>query len=191
MRVACFIDRDGGINEMGDRRDGYVNERGEEQRYTAPWSYAEFKLLPQVKEALEILGQVGLVRVLVTNQPDVAYGNLSPEDHERIMAETAVLPLDDVYVCPHRWDDGCGCKKPKPGMLLAATDRWDLDLAGSFIVGDTKSDIEAGEAVGCRTVLVQTDYNQDVQADFYVRGLFSAAQLIRILLPSRPSSFLT
>ena len=182
MRQACFLDRDGVINEPVYRGSGFASGSGKPQRYSAPHTHAEFKLLPRVREALDLLGQLGLVRILVTNQPDVAYGNLSPEDHERIMAETAALPLDDIYVCPHGWNDGCSCKKPKPGMLLAAAQKLDLDLAGSFIVGDTDSDIKAGEAAGCRTVLVRTDYNRGIRTDFYADDLFGAAGLIQKLL---------
>lgn len=178
MRQACFIDRDGVVNELIDRGE-YAGGDGRVLRYSAPWRFSEFRLLPRVAEALELLGDLGLTRILVTNQPDITYGRLSLEDHEKIMAETGTLPLDDVYVCPHRWDDGCDCKKPKPGMLLAAARKWDIDLASSFMIGDSYSDVKAGWSAGCRTILIQSSVSQGVVAHFHARDIFDASLLLR------------
>lgn len=179
--AACFLDRDGVVNEVIDRVE-YRGGDGRIRRFSAPWSYSEFKLRPRVKEALMLLGQLGFLRILVTNQPDMAYGRLSLLDHDKIMAEIWALPLDDVYVCPHRSVDGCGCKKPKPGMLLAASRKWGVDLARSFMVGDRDVDMETGGSVGCRTILVCTAENKNVEADFYADDLLGAALLIQKLL---------
>lgn len=179
---AVFIDRDGVINEMVDRGEFRSGDESSILRYSAPWKYSEFELLPRVKKALVLLGQLGLVRVLVTNQPDIAYGRLSLADHAKIMAIIEALSLDDIYVCSHRSQDQCCCKKPKPGMLLAAARKWSIDLESSFIIGDTSSDMEAGRAAGCKTVLISTSYNRGLEADFYADSFFGAAKLIQEII---------
>lgn len=184
MRRACFIDRDGVVNERVSR-DKLRGGDGRPLHYTAPWVYSEFRLCPRVKDALALLGELSFLRILVTNQPDVAYGRLSVQDHDRIMADVAALPLDDIYVCPHRSSDGCDCKKPKPGMLLAAAKKWVVDLRRSFLIGDRDTDIMAGMAAGCQTILVRSDNNQVMKADFYADDLFGAALLVQRLLSWR------
>lgn len=140
LKRAVFLDRDGVINDLGDGH--------------APFKYDEFKIKNGVRGALDGLGRIGFLRILITNQPDVAYGNMSRVDYDKIMADVKKLPLDDIFVCQHRRDDGCECKKPKPGMLLQAAKKWGIDLQKSFMVGDSKSDIKAGQAAGCKTVLI-------------------------------------
>jgi D-glycero-D-manno-heptose 1,7-bisphosphate phosphatase len=127
-RKAVFLDRDGVINHCVDR--GLADIASAKVRWTAPYRYDEFKLKSGARESLELLGRHGLLRILVTNQPDIAYGNPSPEDHERIMAEIKNLPLNDIFICYHRREEGCVCKKPLTGMLLEAARKWDIDLAG-------------------------------------------------------------
>lgn len=182
--VVCFLDRDGVIDEVVDHGEYYGGD-GRIRRFGAPWKFSEFRLLPRVKEALVLLGQLGLLRILVTNQPDMAYGRLSFADHGKIMVDVAALPLDDVYVCPHPGSWGCRCHKPRPGMLLAAARKWRGDLSRSFIIGDTQSDLDAGRAAGCKVVLVRTPYNEGLEADFYADGLYGAAVLIQQLLKER------
>jgi len=175
---AIFIDRDGVLNDIVDRGENFF-VGGVRARFGAPSRYSEFRLISGVHESLEILGTLGLLRILATNQPDIAYGILSQTDHERIMQEVKALPLDDIFVCLHKRDDGCLCKKPKPGMLLDAADKWNIDLASSFMIGDTKDDVEAARAVGCATVIVDCDYNKEVEADIRVGSLLEAARSIK------------
>ena len=90
------------------------------------------------------------------------------------------LPLDDVLVCPHDDQDGCDCRKPRPGMLLAAARLHGVDLAGSIMVGDRDKDVEAGRAAGCRTVFVDGGYGRPPQppADLTVPSLREAVPWI-------------
>jgi D-glycero-D-manno-heptose 1,7-bisphosphate phosphatase len=105
-----------------------------------------------VREALIRLGQADWQRIVVTNQPDIAYGTLPLGEYEKIMSALRELPVDDVFVCPHGRDDGCACKKPKPGLLLDAAAKWDINLTASIMIGDSQSDVEAGQAAGCQTL---------------------------------------
>jgi D-glycero-D-manno-heptose 1,7-bisphosphate phosphatase len=97
----------------------------------------------------------------------------------------SLLPVLDVLACFHDDDDDCACRKPRPGLLLEAARRWDLDLQRSYLVGDRWSDVLAGQAVGCRTVLVETPYSGRTRCtpDRCVADLREAAQWILSLQP--------
>jgi D-glycero-D-manno-heptose 1,7-bisphosphate phosphatase len=176
-KQAIFIDRDGIINEAVDRGENFF-VRGKKVRWTAPFSLAEFKLNPHAQEALVELGRLGFLRILVTNQPDVAYGNLSIEEHEKIMAVVGRLPFDGIQICLHGRDEGCECKKPRPGLLLEAAKKWNIDLANSFILGDTAGDMEAGKNIGCRRILLKAKYNSGISHDFLVHDLLEVVGLL-------------
>jgi D-glycero-D-manno-heptose 1,7-bisphosphate phosphatase len=139
-------------------RDGVLNRSFPEDGTTRPpRSLAELELLPGVPEALERLRAAGFVLVVVTNQPDVARGKLTRAEAEAINEQVAArLPLLDVFACYHDSADRCTCRKPKPGLLLAAAQKWDLDLGSAFLIGDRWSDIVAAGAVGCTGVLIET-----------------------------------
>jgi D-glycero-D-manno-heptose 1,7-bisphosphate phosphatase len=168
---AVFLDRDGVINRV-------VLRGG---RPYAPTVLEEFEFLPGVREAVHTLSYSGLRVIVVTNQPDVAKGLVRREVvdamHEKILS---VLPIDEIKVCYHVDDDACGCRKPKPGMLLDASEKWSLNLSMSYMVGDRWRDIEAGRAAGCKTILVGDGYAERTakDPDAVVASLFEAAQLI-------------
>ncbi|KKR07396.1 MAG: D-alpha,beta-D-heptose 1,7-bisphosphate phosphatase [Candidatus Peregrinibacteria bacterium GW2011_GWC2_39_14] len=174
---AIFLDRDGVINDTIDRGENCFVQ-GKKVRWTAPWTYSEFHLKQGVTDALDAFHEMGYLVILVTNQPDITYGTMTREDHGRIMAEVRQLPLDDIFVCEHGRDDGCECKKPKPGMLFDAAKKWGIDLAQSFMVGDTKSDASAGRAAGCKVVMVNDENNNNLDADFKVSSLQEVQELI-------------
>lgn len=175
---AIFIDRDGVINDAIDRGNGSVTAMFEKNRFTAPHAFAEWKLKAGVPEALEAMGKSGFLRILITNQPDIKYGLLSVEDYEQIMAEVKKLPLDDIFVCLHGRDDGCECKKPKPGMMLQAVVRHQIDLGGSYFIGDSENDIKAAKAVGCPVFLIDASYNRHLTPDWRVADLAEALRII-------------
>jgi D-glycero-D-manno-heptose 1,7-bisphosphate phosphatase len=171
VNKAVFIDRDGVINRAVVR-DG---------RPYAPETLGEFELLPGVPEAMAVLRAAGFRLIVVTNQPDVGAGRQSQEVVESMHAQLRkTLPIDDVRVCYHTDADGCDCRKPKPGMLLAAARDWDIDLRASTMVGDRWRDVGAGRAAGCKTILVESGYD-DLPAEGYdaaVTSLLEASQLI-------------
>lgn len=146
MTRAVFLDRDGVVNDI-TVQDNVPHP---------PDTLDEFRLLPGVIEACQALHQTGFKLIVVTNQPDVARGTQTISVVESInnrMVE--LLPIDDVFVCYHDNSDNCDCRKPKPGMLLAASEKWDINLAQSFMVGDRSGDILAGAAAGCRTIFIE------------------------------------
>ena len=147
---AVFLDRDGVINRAVVR-DG---------RPYPPSSLAELELLPDVHEALARLRSAGFRLIVVTNQPDVARGAQTREAVEAIHAAllAAGLPIDDFRVCYHDDGDRCDCRKPEPGLLLAAAREHDLDLTASFMIGDRWRDVEAGRRAGCTTIFIDYGY---------------------------------
>lgn len=156
-RRAIFIDRDGTISE----EVGYVNH------------LSRYRLLPRSAEAIRLARQAGYLTVVVTNQAGVARGYF-PEDlvlkvHEKLAAllREAGAELDGIYYCPHHPDEGappyrqrCGCRKPEPGLIERAVEDLGIDPAGSYVVGDSWIDIEAGGRAGIPGILVLTGYGR-------------------------------
>jgi D-glycero-D-manno-heptose 1,7-bisphosphate phosphatase len=168
---AVFLDRDGVLNR------NFL--RGGKTR--PPSSLAELEILPGVPEAARQLADAGFALVVVTNQPDVARGATTLAGVEEInSAIRSAMPLLDVFTCCHDDADNCACRKPRPGMLFEAARRWRLDLNRSFLVGDRWSDVAAGQAAGCRTVLVHTPHSgaERCRPDHTVTDLTEAAQWI-------------
>jgi len=146
---AVFIDRDGVLIRSPVRGGKPFAIR----------SLDEIRFLPGVATAFGRLKAAGLKTVIVTNQPDIAYGLVSPGTvdgiHRRLAAR---LAPDRIEMCPHGRDQGCDCRKPAPGMLLRAAELLDIDLGRSFMIGDRRSDIEAGRAVGCSCIFIKRRY---------------------------------
>jgi D-glycero-D-manno-heptose 1,7-bisphosphate phosphatase len=151
MRRAVFLDRDGVVNRP-ILRDG--------KPYPPP-TLAELRLLPGVREACQKLREAGFVLILVTNQPDIARGTLTAREVNEINTRLQrYLQFDDVRVCPHDDRQACECRKPKPGLLLAAARVWNIHLPSSFMVGDRWRDVQAGHAAGCQTIFVDHGYRE-------------------------------
>ena len=184
MSKAVFLDRDNTIIDD----PGYISDPG------------SVKLLPGVELAIKSLAQAGFKIIVCTNQSGIARGMLTEEDLEQIHAELRRqladkgAHLDAIYYCPFHPQgtiDQYACdsdlRKPQPGMLLQATEDLGLDLAQSWMVGDSSRDIEAGQRAGCRTIRVRTAAettqttdrdDEGIQADFTVRNLVEAARII-------------
>lgn len=176
-KQAVFLDRDGVINALVDRGDDLVVQ-GKKVRFTAPWTWDEFRIKDGVVSALQAMGVAGFLRIIVTNQPDITYGTMMRAEHDRIMAEVKKLPLEDIFICVHGRYDSCLCKKPRPGMITAAVQKWNIDLARSYLIGDTASDVGAGRAAACPVILIDSPQNQTLTADYRVADLAEAARLI-------------
>lgn len=144
QNIAVFLDRDGTLNE--DR--GYV---------TSPEQLVLFSGVP---EALARLNQLGVQVILMTNQSAIGRGFMTTHDLQHIHQKLVDLlgahegRIDEVYVCPHRPDEGCACRKPQVGMIKQAAERFSLDLSQCFFVGDKCSDLEAAHKTGVTGVLV-------------------------------------
>jgi D-glycero-D-manno-heptose 1,7-bisphosphate phosphatase len=168
-----FLDRDGVINR--DSPD-----------YVKNWN--EFRFLPGSLEALNLLTQKRCRLIIVTNQSVVNRGMVpldvltDTHDHLRRAVERTGGRIEDIFFCPHRPDENCTCRKPKPGMILQARDRYGIDLADSIMVGDSAKDIECGINAGCgATLLVRTGNGSDALKALAARGIQPAAQAANLL----------
>lgn len=154
-RRAVFLDRDGVLNRALSRGG----------KPYPPASVAELEIEPDAAGALAELKRAGFRLLVATNQPDVARGTVAREAVEEIHAAlAAALPLDGFYTCWHDDRDGCGCRKPKPGLLEAAAREHGIDLASSFMVGDRWRDIDAGHNAGCAAVLIDRGWREAAPA---------------------------
>ncbi len=164
-----FLDRDGVINKVVYR----------DRKPTSPRNIEEFEFEAGVESALDRLSAAGFRLFVVTNQPELSRGLLTPESlrmmTDRIMNE---LKIEEVRICPHDQADGCGCRKPRPGMLLDLANKYDLSLKESYVVGDTWKDSLAGRSAGCKSIILEREYNAADPADWRVSNLGGAADLI-------------
>lgn len=148
LRRAILFDRDGVLNRLIPR--GYVLRP------------EAFQWLPGARAALRQAAAAGFVCAVVTNQACIGRGLVSAEAiqaiHDRMLAEAVAAGgrIDGVFVCPHRPEDGCDCRKPKPGLLYQAAQALGLDLSASVLIGDSPTDIEAAAAAGVRAIRVGT-----------------------------------
>jgi D-glycero-D-manno-heptose 1,7-bisphosphate phosphatase len=157
---AVFVDRDGVLNAL-------VPDPGS-GRPESPLTAGAVALIPGAAEALRRLSDAGWRLVGVSNQPAAAKGTATLEElravHERVIGLLAAegVRFDDFRLCLHHPDGvvaelsgACECRKPAPGMLLDGGRTLGVDLAESWMVGDTDADVEAGRAAGCRTILIE------------------------------------
>ncbi len=178
LPAAIFIDRDGTINEPPPT-GGFVTRA------------RDVRLLPGAAEALRRLKGAGYLLVVFSNQSGVARGVMTLADVEVVNAHLAGLLAeegakpDGIYFCPHRSEDGCECRKPKPGMLLRAADDLGIDLARSWGVGDAARDLAAARTAGCRVILVhgssypgEREAGEALSPDASVADLPAAADVI-------------
>ena len=170
-RRAVFLDRDGVLNRALVR----------EGKPYPPATLDEVEVLPGVAAALERLRAAGFLLLVATNQPDVARGSQRREVVEAINARLmGELALDEVFVC---YEDGPDCprKKPNPGLLREAAEKYGIDLESSFMVGDRWRDVEAGRRAGCRTIFLDCGYLElgpPHPPDFTTGSLAQAAEWI-------------
>lgn len=192
MNRAVFLDRDGVINAMV-----YYREHG---ILDSPLNPDEFKLLEGVGEAIKSINEMGMLTVVVSNQPGIAKGKFTLELLEAMTKKMEVelasygAYLNRVYYCLHHpyavlpeYRKNCNCRKPKPGLLLRGCRELKIDPQKSYAIGDGLIDIQAGKAIGCRTVLLAKlkcelchfMEESGIKPDFIVTNLLEAVKFIR------------
>jgi len=156
MTRAIFLDR-----------DGVINQKPPEGDYITAWE--DFHILPGVAEAIKLLNRARFRVIVVTNQRCIAKGLISAAEVEAIhkrMSDSlahAGATIDAMYYCPHDAEPACRCRKPAPGMLLEAANTLGIELAASWMIGDSSVDIEAGKKVGCKTASIAREYLSNTQ----------------------------
>jgi D-glycero-D-manno-heptose 1,7-bisphosphate phosphatase len=172
MKKAAFLDR-----------DGVINRKAPEGQYVTRWEQIEF--LPGAREAIRRLNRAGFLVVVASNQRCVAKGLITAGEldsmHARMSREfrAADATIDAIYYCPHDRHPPCNCRKPHPGMLLEAARTHDIELAASWMIGDSESDVQAGRSAGCNTAQVVADERStESRADVIARSLLDAVNKI-------------
>lgn len=149
---AIFFDRDGVINEriLG----GYI----------CTWD--EFRFLPEVGETLKAIKNRGYITIIITNQRGVGLGLMTESDLEHLhkkmqqeLLERSGVEFDDIISCTDAGNES-GRRKPSPAMLLEAQKKYDIDMAASWMIGDTASDIEAGQRAGTKTAFLLNEHDE-------------------------------
>jgi len=170
MNKPCiFFDRDGIVNESPG--PGYV-ERWE-----------DFHLQPGFVAALKTVSAKGYPAIVITNQQGVAKGLYSEEElaaiHGNMRAQLRTHGVDvlDVFHCPHFAADECECRKPKAGMFVQAAEKHGIELAGSWMIGDSEKDVEAGHNAGCKTIRV-CPLDEKTKAEFHVEHIDEVAAIL-------------
>lgn len=164
---AVFIDRDGTINKYV----GFLR------------NIEKFDLITGVTDAIKKINNSGYLCIVTTNQPIIARGEVTVPELDKIHNKMETLLglegayIDGLYYCPHHPHKGyegeipelkidCDCRKPKPGMLLKAAEEYNIDLAQSFMVGDSENDVKAGMAARCKSVLINGEGTDHKDGDF-------------------------
>lgn len=191
MVRAVLLDRDGVINEIV-----CFPELG---LLDSPLNTDQFRLLPDVPEAIRILNNLGLKVIIVSNQPAIAKGKMTLALFEGIRAKMKVelqkcgAFVDGEYYCFHHpqaslveYRVDCDCRKPKPGLVLNAAEDFKLELSACYMIGDGLTDVEAGIRAGCKTFLIGSSKcdlckvmdEKSVKPDYIVSNLLYASKMI-------------
>ncbi len=140
-------------------RDGVINKNMPVHDYVKKWS--EFEFLPRAIEALRLLYQDGYKLFIIANQRGIGRGLMTEDDlhdiHSHMLQELSGqgVAVNGIYHCPHNHEDNCTCRKPKPGLFIRAAREHHIDLTKAVFIGDSESDLKAGEAARCKTFLVE------------------------------------
>lgn len=173
LRACVFFDRDGIVNRSPG--PGYVEHR------------KDFHLLPDFVKALRVTHRKGYPAVIVSNQRGIATGRIPEVEleamHQYLQQKLSKegLRLLDILICPHERNT-CSCRKPLPGLLLMAADRHQLDLTHSWMIGDHGTDVQAGRAAGCHTILVRPE-PESPEAEYHIRHMSELPNLLEQVLP--------
>jgi D-glycero-D-manno-heptose 1,7-bisphosphate phosphatase len=152
-----ILDRDGVINEESDH---FVK------------SPAEWKPIPGSLDAIASAYQFGFTIIVVSNQSGLSRGLFDIDQlnkiHTQMLSDVAKLGgrIEAVFFCPHGPEDRCRCRKPKPGLLLDVGNRLNANLNQATFIGDRASDIEAGQSVGAKFILVETGRGAETKSSF-------------------------
>lgn len=164
---AVFFDRDGVLNQA-------IVKNGKPY---PPYSLDDLIITHDAIEALAQLKHIGFVLIGITNQPDVSRQQTDKHLVEKINNKIlTVLPLEEIFVCYHDDQDFCTCRKPKPGLIFFAAQKYNINLQESFMIGDRWRDIDAGRNASCKTIWLDCGYQekQPTQMDYTVKNLLEA-----------------
>ena len=177
-KKAIFLDRDGVIN----KEVSYLSDPD------------KFEFIEGSIDALRDLKNMGYLLIVITNQAGIARGYFTENTLSKIHTKMTMIlknyeiEIDGIYICPHHpnFTGPCECRKPKPGMIIDASNKYNVDLNQSYMIGDTLKDIETGINAHCKTVLLLTGYGKEevkkianIKPDFIFKNLLEFAQNLK------------
>ena len=168
-------------------RDGVVNVYPGEGKYVE--TFADFILQPEFFDALDVVTSKGYEAVIITNQRGVTLGKTKEEDlkamHDHVLAHAAErgLHIRDILFCTDD-DNNSPRRKPNPGMLLEAAEKYDLDLSRSWMIGDDERDVIAGRRAGCTKTVLVSEKDAPTQADHKIPSMADLSDLLQRELPA-------
>lgn len=172
MNKAVFWDRDGVLNEV-KIIDGLPHP---------PDCLEHLQLKFGIRQLMDKICKMGYLNICVTNQPDFSRGNTTKENIEKInQAILDYLPLDDLFVCYHDYKDNCFCRKPKHGLLIIASEKYNIDFYRSWMVGDRTKDMMAGRSAGCKTIFLDCNYSEPnfgIYNDYIIKDIKEIEEII-------------
>lgn len=172
MEKAVFLDRDGVINEL-------INKKNKSQ---SPKSLKELKLKKYIIQVVKYLKLKKYLVIMVTNQPDVSRKILAKTNVEKInLYIKDKIKLDDFFVCYSK-NNKCFRRKPNPGMLIDAKNKWNINFKKSYLIGDRKKDIIAGKKVGIKTIFFLNKNDKkcnQIQSNFQITSLKQISDIIK------------
>jgi len=193
-KKAVFLDRDGVLNDL--------EYNPEEGSIGSPLSARQLRVAPYAGDSLRRIKDLGYEAILISNQPGVAKRQLTYAEFDKMnrMVREALAKgggeLDAEYYCLHhpdalvkKYKSDCDCRKPKPGLILRAAKERGIDLGASFFVGDALADVKAGNAAGCKTILLghvttfltQMIEREDAKPDYVLPSLRKVPELLESL----------
>jgi D-glycero-D-manno-heptose 1,7-bisphosphate phosphatase len=169
MKRAVFLERDAILNEV----------RTGPKQQIPPLALEEFRVMKAAGPALQKLKAAGFILIATTNQPGLSRGYQSRRELDRMHDILRLaLPLDDILLCPHDENDHCPCRHPRPGLMIEAAFKWQLNLDQSFVISDKWQDAEAARTSGCTSVQLKSPWNGQVHHDFILPDLESIVEKI-------------
>jgi len=160
MTKAIFLDRDGVLNR---KKDDYVK------------SISELEIFPFIVPSIKKINDIGFLTIILTNQSAINRGLMTHNDLKLIHNEIQNYLkkhssfIDAFYYCPHRPDENCDCRKPKPGLIKLAARDFEINLNSSWMIGDSESDIETGKIVKCKTLKINENFNLSHAIDYIIK----------------------
>lgn len=162
FRKAIFLDRDGVLNR--ERKD-YVK------------NISELEIFPEIEIPIKKLKKNGFLLIIITNQSAINRGIITLDNVQQIhqyiqnYLRKFEIEIDGFFICPHRPDENCMCRKPKSGLILRAIDEFKIDIKSSWMIGDNDSDIIAAKNIGCKAIKIEKGLNFNQAVEKVLMGL--------------------
>lgn len=167
---AIFFDRDGVLNHLVER-DG---------SFYSPQIFDDFHIIDDATEVVDSVHKMGYLAIVISNQPDISRGKLKQSELDKMTDKLfEKLNIDDIFYCTHDDDNDIDCRKPAPGLFITAQNKYNINFSVSFMIGDTWKDVEAAKNAGISMILLDRNYNQNLEDVIRVKSLTETVSLIK------------